>query len=77
MQFTSPMLRVNQLSDLFQRANEMVEIDLSEYSEHKNATVIDQLNWASEEVIENCKHPNTINTLDGEICEDCGKENND
>ena len=44
----------------------------------KNGGTLDQISDALEELKTTaCQHPNTINTLDGEICEDCGKENND
>lgn len=51
MRFTSPLLKVGQLNELFQRAYESEEFDAS-YGHH-SATLEEYLTWASEEVLAN------------------------
>lgn len=52
-------------------------VDADRASTQKNTKAIREDLTIEDCLKETCQHPNTINTLDSEICEDCGKENND
>lgn len=52
MKYVSSVLNKAQLAELFIRANEMIEGDRLT-GEHPEATTLDYLNWANEEVLAN------------------------
>lgn len=53
MEFTSKLLTVPQLNELFMRAKEMWEIDQPNSEKYSLGTVEDYLSWAEEEVLAN------------------------